>query len=380
LASGGRHNSIIRLVLPVTPTATAPAPKRLSMARRILFASIVVAMFVVVATVALLAVDLYLHAKLHERGGYNRWGYRGVVVGGKRPHELRVAFLGGSTAFGYGVSWRESIPMFLEASLRARVPDGRPVNVVNLGFPNDGAYSMRFTLEDYRYLHADLVCLYEGYNDLMGDPDAPYVNVFRRASPIFRLTGYMPIFQVVFREKASLLLYGDTNGIYQRARGEPVTAFNPNITSRATAEALNAAVSITDSLERQLGKLSKGPPSVVQHPESSGCAMPWAHYCRAIFDAVDYALAHGQRVLVISQPYLLKGGRERHQWQQQTLRTALERQYAGNANVRYFDAGPTVDIADRRFGYDGMHLTAEGNKVVAQQLVDPVLGIASSIP
>src|SRR4029450_8867166 len=132
------------------------------MAKRIAFASVVLALFVVVAGIGLLVVDLYLHAKLHERGGYNRWGYRGVVLGAKGPQGLRVAFLAGSTAFGYGVSWRETIPMYLEASLRSKVGDGRPVNVANLGFPNDGAYSLRYTLEDYQYLHSDIVCLYEG--------------------------------------------------------------------------------------------------------------------------------------------------------------------------------------------------------------------------
>lgn len=365
-------------VTQAAPPASRPRP--LSIRKRMVFAAIATVLFLFVAAIGLLAVDLYLHAKLHERGGYNRWGYRGVVLGAKRPHEVRVAFLGGSTAFGYGASWRETIPIYLEAGLRAGMRDGRPVTVANLGFPNDGAYSLRYTLEDYQYLHADIVCLYEGYNDLMANPDRPYVNVFRRASPVFRLTGYMPIFQVVFLEKASVLLYGDTNGIYKRARGEPVTAFNPNVASRATGEALRAAVSITDSLERQLGKLSKGPPTVVEHPETSGCESPWQHYCRAIFDAVDYALAHGQRVLVIGQPHLLKGGGERHQWQQRTMRAALERQYRGNPNVRYVDAGPSVDVADPRYGYDGMHLTADGNRIVATQLVDPVLSFASSIP
>jgi hypothetical protein len=363
-----------------TTSESAPRPRPLSIAKRLLFASIAVLIFVVVAATALLVVDLYLHAKLHERGGYNRWGYRGVVLGAKRPHEVRVAFLGGSTAFGYGVSWRETIPIYLEEMLRVRVPNGRPVTVANLGFPNDGSYSLRFTLEDYRYLHADVVCLYEGYNDLMADPDRPYVNVFRRASPVFRLTGYLPIFQVVFREKASVLLYGDTNGIYQRARGEAVTAFKPNITGRATAEALNAAVTISDSLERQLGKLSKPTPTVVDHPETTGCALPWSHYCRGIFDAVDYALAHGQRVVVIGQPYLLKEGRARHEWQQTTMSAMLERRYRDTPNVRYVNAGPSVDIADPRYGYDGMHLTAAGNKIVASYLADPLLAVAASVP
>jgi GDSL-like Lipase/Acylhydrolase family len=366
----------------VTPAnATASPPRRPSIARRLAFTFAAVALCCAVAGVALLAVDLYLHARFHERGGFNRWGYRGVVRGSKRPRELRLAFLGGSTAFGYGVSWRETIPFYLEHALRARMP-GREVSVVNLGFPNDGAFATRFTLEDYRYLRADIVCLYDGYNDLMGDPTAPYINVFRRASPVFRLTGYMPIFPVVFREKASALLYGDTNAIYARERKEAaaVTTFRPNVASRASAQALNAAASISESLERQLGKLSPPPPSHVDPPEPNGCAQPWTHYCRGVFDAVDYAIAGSQQVIVISQPYLLGKARARHQWQQRTMSAALAQRYRSDPRVRYVDAGPSVDVADPRFGYDGMHLTAEGNQRVATFLLEPVLALVGSMP
>ena len=38
--------------------------------------------------------------------------------------------------------------------------------VVNLAYNNEGAYSFTFTMKDYGYLDHDLVCLYEGYNDL----------------------------------------------------------------------------------------------------------------------------------------------------------------------------------------------------------------------
>lgn len=72
--------------------------------------------------------------------------------------------LGGSTVFGYGVSWNESIPALLEARLREK-PGGRPVSVVNLGYNNEGAYAFVPNLEDFSYLDYDVIVLYEGYND-----------------------------------------------------------------------------------------------------------------------------------------------------------------------------------------------------------------------
>ena len=44
-----------------------------------------------------------------------------------------------------------------------------PINVLNLGFNNEGAYSFKYTLKDYDYLDYDEVVLYSGYNDLSGE-------------------------------------------------------------------------------------------------------------------------------------------------------------------------------------------------------------------
>ena len=38
-------------------------------------------------------------------------------------------------------------------------------------------------MKDYAYLKYDLALLYEGYNDLMGDPNGPNLSVFRHESP-----------------------------------------------------------------------------------------------------------------------------------------------------------------------------------------------------
>ena len=110
--------------------------------------SVVLAILVTVGVV--LAGDIYLHWKYTDLVGLNVWGYRGPAVGRKQPNEWRLAVLGGSTAFGYGVHWRESIPAYLQDRLNtfAAAPS-RLVSVVNLAYNGEGAYSFTFTQRDY---------------------------------------------------------------------------------------------------------------------------------------------------------------------------------------------------------------------------------------
>ena len=75
----------------------------------ILFAAAAIMLSVLVTLLGALGVDLYLHHRAEKSAGLNRWGYRGPVVGRKAPGEIRVAMLGGSTAFGYGVTWDEAM-------------------------------------------------------------------------------------------------------------------------------------------------------------------------------------------------------------------------------------------------------------------------------
>src|ERR1700682_804915 len=114
----------------------------------------------IVAVSALLGVDLYLHHK----HGVNLWGYRGPAVGRKQPGEKRIAVLGGSTTFGFGLSAGQAFPGQLQQRFaeRARAEGGPPINVLNLGFNNEGAYSFKYTLKDYDYLDYDEVVLYSG--------------------------------------------------------------------------------------------------------------------------------------------------------------------------------------------------------------------------
>jgi hypothetical protein len=353
---------------------TRPRPGR---RRRLVFIAVAMTLALAVPGASLVAVDVYLHSKYQTSAGFNIWGYRGPVVGRKRPGEYRVVIVGGSSAFGYGVNWYEAIPPVLERALRARA--GRPVSVVNLGYNNEGAYSMKFTLQDYAYLDYDLACLYEGYNDLIGDPRTPNLSVFRHDSPVFRLTGYLPIFPIIFKEKAAALLHGgDVSSLY---RDSDKTMFRPSIAERAAAGVLDATATVGQSLERQLDRVTREPQRRIVGASSTSCRYPWQEYCHSILDAVDYAIGHGHQALVVTQPYhVTKNLRARHQDQQRELAAVVGRVYGKERRVRYVDLGNAVDLSDTSMSFDTMHLTPPGNKLVAEALVDPVLQMAAQRP
>ncbi len=143
----------------------------------------------------LLGADLYLHHKY----GSNIWGYRGPSVSQKQPGEKRIAALGGSTTWGFGLRTGQDFPgqvqqLFAE---RDRTQGGAPIKVLNLGFNNEGAYSFKATLKDYDYLDYDAVVLYSGYNDL----DVENRVVFRHRSPVLIWTGYLPLLPALTVDK-----------------------------------------------------------------------------------------------------------------------------------------------------------------------------------
>jgi lysophospholipase L1-like esterase len=336
--------------------------RRLSRRKQIAFAVIVVVASVVGTVAWLGVVDALLRWHYAGSVGLNRWGYRGAVVGAKRPGERRVVVLGGSTAFGYGVPPAESIAAQLEQRLRERRP-GAAVTVVNLAYVKEGAWSFRQTLADYAYLRYDLALLYEGYNDLR----RPNTRAFRRDSPVFRLTGYLPFLPLVLAEKARAIRYGGDLG---ERFGHEDPVFHPDLGDRAAAAALKAAAEVTRSLESVLGPLSRERATRAS-PISEGevCTGPFRHYCNGVRGGIEEALGHGARVLVVTQPYVS----DTHVDQQRHLVALLRTRYGGDARIAHLDLGTAIDMRDRTFAFDGMHLTPRGNAAIADRLVAPVL-------
>ena len=346
--------------------------RRLTANRRWLFAVATVLLAVVVPAGGVLLVDVYLHHRVENLGAVNVWGYRGPTIGAKRSGETRVVVLGGSTAFGYGLPWNEAFPYYLEEMLRAHAAPGHTVRVVNLGAPGQGVYGFRFDLADYAYLQYDVAIFYEGYNDL-GSSDLPAAVpprdrenrfLWRRQSPVFALTGYFPVLPLVFREKAmALRAGGDLDGAY---RGRVL--FKPGLARRATAAAIGQAAAVADAVGRSLGRLTPLPASDSGQPVDT---IAWRPYTTAVLDAVREALARGSKVIVVTQPY----ASDTHRAQQAALAAALTGAFAAESAVRYVNLGVVVDLRDPDVAYDGLHLTAAANRVVAAHLVQPVLGV-----
>jgi lysophospholipase L1-like esterase len=334
--------------------------RRLSRRKRVVFATVAVVVSLVATVAALGVVDALLRWHYADSVALNRWGYRGPVAGIKRANERRVVVLGGSTAFGFGVPPDQTFA----AHLGRRLAEQRttPVTVVNLGYVREGAWAFRHTLTDYAYLGYDVAVLYEGYNDLRRSN----TRAFRRDSPVFRATGYLPLLPLVLSEKARAIRYGGDLAA-RFGREDPV--FRPDLADRAAAGALKAMAEVTRSLEQVLGPLSRdGEAAARPVPSGDVCAEPFRHYCEGVAAGVEEALARAARVLVVTQPFVS----DAHVEQQRHLAAMLRARYARDPRVAHVDLGWAIDLRDPALAFDGMHLTPRGNAVIADRLLPPV--------
>ena len=311
----------------------------------------------------LLAADLYAHTRVERSAGLNRHGYRGPVVGKKRPGEVRAVMLGGSTVFGFNIEYEDALPEQLDRALNAVEPN---VRVVNLGYHQEAAISFVPTLRSFAYLDYDIVLLYEGYNDILGDGQ-PNTSQKRHASPLFRAVGYYPILPQILREKA---------GFLRGQNGQAQVVFQPTLANRTSAAALDVSSSFAEALGRQLDRIVD-PVDAAPH-SGPGCGAPWSHYCGSVSAGVRYALERGALVLVIGQPRLPHDGAARHASQQSALAAMMATEFGGDTRVRYIDLWDAVDLADNALAFDGLHLNREGNALVVKRLVEPVRQLIAS--
>jgi hypothetical protein len=158
-----------------------------------------------VLALGLVVLDMRAHHRVERLGGVNVWGYRGDVMGQKRPDEIRIAAIGGDLAYGWGIAAAETLPMYVRrhAALyvaRSANPQ-RVVTAVNIAGRGLTAGEYASWIERFAYLQFDVLCLIPDPPDhLPGDgrflPD--------RRSRLFQATGYSPILPLVLREKAEI--------------------------------------------------------------------------------------------------------------------------------------------------------------------------------
>ena len=218
-----------------------------------------------------------------------------------------------------------------------------------------------YTLEDYAYLNYDAVVFYSGYSDLAGyNP-----GMMRHASPIFRLTGYFPILPLIFREKSMAIMYG---GNLEQAYKGKKAVFKPNVMQRTTASALGAVASISESIDKEFAYVESGSARDASAREGAACGARWAYYCGGMYEAIKYALDHRKHVMVVTQPYV----NPKHVDQQRQIIPFLRSRFGDNPLLRFTDLGDALSLTDSALCWDGFHLTAKGNRVVAGLLAGPV--------
>ena len=293
----------------------------MSMTRRTLVLLFSVeALLLAFLTFALL--DRRMHLRIQSDHGVNQWGYRDEPHGSKDRGELRVALVGGSSAFEAALPYPPTLAGNLFIELRAAgAHEGQQYSVVNLSEPRAGADSYADAIRDYAFLDPDAVCVFDGYDMPAGPP--PHG---RRRSLVFRSTGYLPVLP------ASLL-------------GRP------------------GWMSDADGGVAEWLQDGRGGPADVS------CAGASAGYCDAMAAAVRSGLRQGRPVIVVSPPSVSA----RHARQQRSLAAALAREFGRNAQFMYLDLGTSMDLSDPVHSPDGLHRTNIGNHVVGQRIATTLL-------
>jgi hypothetical protein len=268
--------------------------------------------------------DTAAHRAVDRERGLNRQGYRGEIMRAKLHDEVRVAMIGGATASSSDVPWDQSLAFVLARFLGQgwRWKEIVPVKVVDLAQPNDTAATALDTLRTYQYLKADIVCLLTGHNDL---PGVSVPAGGRRESMVFRTFGYLPALPAVLT-------------------GAPMTPRAPDLPLdiawvRARAGGVHAQAA------------------------DEPCAEAFDAYCAEVIRAVDYSLSHGQRVIVVSEPFISAT----HLAQQGALARTLAQRYSGDPRVRYLNLGWRIDLLDNRLA-NGWKLTPRGIEEFADDL------------
>ena len=147
--------------------------------------------------------------------------------------------------------------------------------------------------------------------------------------------------------------------------------FKPGVAKSTSAAAMDATSAIAEAFNRQLDRIVD--PVDDGSPDRAGLRRAVVALLR-IGRRPPFATRSiaARRVLVIGQPRMQYGEKERHASQQEALAGMIARDFAGDDRVRYVDMGQVVDLSDNSIAFDGMHLNARGNGMVAAALAEPV--------
>lgn len=320
------------------------------------------------ALALLYSIDQRLHEKYADSFGLNQRGYRGELLSEKSTNELRIVTLGGSTTFGYGVKTPDAWPSQLSSYINNRIVVGdtnrRKISVANLGYNNEGAFAYEPNLRSFSHLDYDIVLFFTGVNDLGG----PNYTVFR-SDPIFRTFGYFSLLPIVLAEKARLI---ESEGSLEDAYLGQAQTSN-NYFKRVIAKAMKA-IAKTFSPNRSVSASTdlKSNFSTGEQSESAICKEVWRFYCASLVRAINYALDKKALVIVISEP--IRGNQV--QGQRDSVASLVDQFIEqGTENLHWLDYTNLLDLENAKISFDKMHLTREGNAILAKQVSKDLIAL-----
>ena len=95
----------------------------------------------------------------------------------------------------------------------------------------------------------------------------------------------------------------------------------------------------------------------------------WSWYKYFMKKAIDFALEHKKKVIVITPPYI----NQNHIEEQNSLKNVLLEEYKGNKNFLYENLGESISLKNEKLAYDGMHLTSKGCQIMAD-IITKIIG------
>lgn len=319
----------------------------------------IVAVFLSMCIVILLCIDLHYHQKMLGHAGLNHRGYRGEVVGKKEKDEIRIAVLGSSIVFGYGVHYDKALPAQLEKELVKHYGNDRKITVVNLAYNIEGAYAFYYNLKDFLYLDYDYVIFYSGDLDL----SPGNVVTARYSNPIFRTFGYMPVLPLIAKEK--IMLLRRETGRLNPADGENKIIFTLAKKNRNALAALEKMLLEHEESKGKIDKIKKMKNTSFDTERLK--TNKWSWYTHFMKKAIDFALANNKKVIVVTSPFL----NERHRAQQKALKEMLDKTYG--KNIFYINKGNALSIKNEGLFYDGWHMSEKGCEIMAELLAEEIV-------
>jgi hypothetical protein len=321
---------------------------------------------VAIAFALTVALDLREHGRVAPLGGVNEWGYRGPVAHRRRPHEIRIAIIGGTRAFGWGepgsVLGDEIRRTVMLTTDRPGGP-ARPVVAINLGRLGAEPASYPQTIEHYAYLRPDYICLYDDLGVRGGSPTAGTDGT----SAVFELTGYAPALPLVFREKGMIWRFGDIQSGYSRPehQGNGAVSF----ARREAGLMLEGAGATLDAVDRSMARL-------LRRGSADGGGSDALGYADEMMAAIAAAHNRARGVVLVLSPA------ERPT--QLANRRALDgrmqlRTDAATAWLRVVDLGQDEGLAtERALRLDGWNYATAGIALAASRIAPALLSLIAS--